>query len=361
MTQDTPCHLCVAHSPLVTHVFEAAMRQQGVSKDVVRSIARRGVPFSGKGLCLDEVSDELESCFKRFDRKGYAKARSRMVADLNRLTAGRFFEAYIPHLNKILYQEIVFHPLCSGYSFLEEGFTSMAWETWPNIRSNWPKILRNYLRTWWVGPSYFFKRPMFEHFLPHYQAAYAISKHAFYDMPGKIDVAAHLPHLPCGDGPVITYVILDASYLHQGICWQTYEKALVDAVLKHAPPYAEICIKFHFADSQALKRFQNIRERLAERGLTSARLLESDFSVEANLTRQDLLLFAVTSLGYYAALAGAKVRCFAENIEDLSLSSWIGKSWLPADFLSVVGIAADSKLRPEDALPQRAHGGKIFH
>jgi hypothetical protein len=339
MTREIPCHLCVTHSPLVTRVFEATMRQQGIPEDAVRSIARRGVPFPETGLCLDDVSDELESCFRKFDRHGYAEAWKRFDETLDGLTGGKPFEAYIPHANKILYQEIMRHPRCAGYSFLEEGFTSMAWDRWPNVRSTWSKIVRNHLRTWWVGPRYRFNRPMFEHSLTHYRAAYAISKHAFHGMPGRTDVSTHVPPLPPGDGPGNTYVILDAGYLHLGIHWEDYEDALVASILKRALPGGEVLVKFHFADAKAPLRFESICRRLASGGGPEPRMLSPEFSVDDNLKREDLVLFALTSLGYYTAIAGGRVECFAGEIRGAALDSWIAGHRLPADFRQVVGLS----------------------
>lgn len=338
--QSATCHLCVTHSPLVTRVFEAVILQRGIQADSIRWIARRGVAIHGSGANLDEVSDEMERCFGDYDRSGYISIRKRFDEALHRLTEGRSFEVYLPHANKIIYQEIIRHPKCVGYSFLEEGFTSMAWDIWPKARarSTWSKVFRNYLRTWWVRPSYHFNRPMFEHSLPHYRAAYAISKHAFRGMPGRADVTKHLPSMPAVDETNNTYVILDSVYLHLRIPWENYENALVAAVLKHSPPSSELRIKFHFADARAQQRFGSIRERLVEAGLSSICLLGSDFAVEDNLTSEDLLIFAVTSLGYYSALAGARVKSFADAIDGLPLHTLILNGALPGDFLQIVGL-----------------------
>ena len=338
MSTGTPCHLCVTHSPLVTRVFEAAMRERAIPESAVRSIARRGVPFPGTGLCLDDVSDEMELCFGKFDRKGYAAARQRFDATLRELTGGKPFEAYIPHANKIIYQEIIGHPWCAGYSFLEEGFTSMAWDRWPNVRSTWSKMLRNHVRTWWIGPRYRFNRPMFVHSLPHYRAAYAISGHAFRGMPGRSDVSAHVPPLPAGNPPGKTYLILDAAYLHHGIRWEDYENALVAAVREHAPPSGELLVKFHFADAGAQQKSESLRQRLADCGPSQPRMLGADFSVEENLTRNDLLVFGFSSLGYYASLMGVRVRCFAGEIMGVSIPGWTAAGRLPADFSRVAGL-----------------------
>lgn len=314
------------------------MRQRRVSEDAVRSIARRGVPFPGSGICLDDLSDEMEKCFRKFDRKGYLRAWNQFDETLSALTEGEMFEAYIPHTNKILYQEVIGHPQCAGYSFLEEGFTSMAWDTWRNARTTWKKTLRNHLRTWRVRPNYRFDLPMFDHSLPNYRAAYAISKHAFHGMPERTDVFAHIPPLPAGNPPGNTYLILDAAYLHDGIRWEDYESALVEAVSDFALPGGEIWMKFHFADTQAKQRFESVRKQLAAFGVPPIRLLGKEFSVEENLTREDLLLFALTSLGYYTALAGGRVACFAGKIAGLSLPSWIASDRLPADFSQTVGM-----------------------
>lgn len=342
MTGESPCHLCVTHSPLVTRVFEAAMRRQAAPAASIRSIARRGVAFPGEGVCLDDISDEMERCFRKYDRSGYRAAWRRFDASLRELTGGRSFEAYIPHANKILYQEIIGHPLCTAYSFLEEGFTSMAWDVQRNARSTPSKVLRNHFRTWWIRPGYRFGRPMFDHSPATYRAAFAISRHAFHGMPGRTDVSADLPPLPAGNPPGNTYLILDACYLHRGISWENYENALVAAVREHALPEGNLLIKFHFADSRADERFRSLQRRLTGSGAPPLSLLGGDFSVEERLTREDLLLFAVTSLGYYAALWGGRVKCFAREIQGVSIPAWIEEGRLPGDFPSVAGIPRDS-------------------
>jgi hypothetical protein len=349
MIEQTPCHLCVTHSPLVTQIFEVAMRLRAIPVDDVRSISRRAAPLSGTGLNLDSLSDEMEVCFKNMDRKGYQAACGRLDAALFSLTEGRPFEAYIPHANKILYQEIITHPDCSGYSFIEEGFTSMAWSTRRNARFTPAKIFRNHLRTWRIRPRYQFKRPMFVHTLSHFRAAYAISGQAFLGMPGRTDVSACVPPLPAGSPPGKTYLILDACYLHAGIRWEDYENALVAAVRGQAVPCGELLVKFHFADAAAAVRFESICRRLADADGPRLCLLGADFPVEKNLTQRDVLLFALTSLGYYAALTGARVGCFAGGIEGVSIPAWIRDGRLPEDFLKVLGLAANGSFTTESS------------
>jgi hypothetical protein len=158
-------------------------------------------------------------------------------------------------------------------------------------------------------------------------------------MPGRVDVSAHVPPLPAGTPPGNTYIILDAIYLFQGIRWQDYEDALVAAVLSSNLPAGELLVKFHFADTGAREKFESIRRRLEGRGVPPLRMLGADFPVEENLTGQDLLLFAVTALGYYAALSGTRVACFAERIKGLSLPSLIAAGKLPQDFRKIAGLA----------------------
>ena len=337
--QQAPCHLCVTHSPLVTQIFEAAMRLLAIPPDEVRSIARRDAPFSGRGLNLDDLSDEMELRFRKCDRKGYQEACGRLDSALRTLTGGRPFEAYIPHANKILYQEILTHPLCLGYSFIEEGFTSMAWSTRRNARFTPTKIFRNHLRTWWIRPRYQFERPMFVHTLPHFRAAYAVSAQAFLGMAGRTDVSACVTPLPEGTPPGKTYLILDACYLHAGIRWEDYENALLAAVRGQSVASGEILVKFHFADADRVLRFEGIHQRLAAvANGPRLSLLGADFPVERNLTQQDVLLFALSSLGYYAALTGARVSCFAGNLKGVSVPAWIHNGRLPDDFPKVVGM-----------------------
>ncbi len=337
MTREIPCQLCVTHSALVTRVFEAAMSQRCIPTEKTRSLSRRSAPVCGIGLSVDDLSDEMEDCFKSYDRKGFQALLNRLDHTLSELTEGRPFEAYIPHANKILYQEIIFRPNCVGYSYLEEGFTSMAWSTQRNARTSWAKILRSSIRSWRVGSHYRFSRPMFDHTLPGYQAAYAISDSAFKNMPGRQDVVAYLPPLPTGDGLAgHTYIILDALYLFQGIHWEDYENALVKALLSQELPDGEMLIKFHFADAGSAEKYQSLCQKLVGRGTPPLRLLGASYAVEQNLTARDLVVFAYTSLGYYAALMGVRVCCFAGDIQDLPIPSLIQSGKLPADFRLIV-------------------------
>lgn len=338
MNAGDPLQLCVTHSPLVTRVFEAAMRLRGIPETACRSIGRRGAPLCGAGLGLDEVSDGMESCFRRFDRAGYAALRMRLDEALMELTGGRPFEAYIPHVNKMLYQEIISHPDCAAWSFVEEGFTSMAWESRRNRHGRTGKLLLNGLRSLWVRPNYRFTRPMFDHTLPRHHAAYAVSRLAFSGMPGRVDVSAHVPPLPAEVGPGNTYVVLDACYLHQHVRWEDYEDAVVAAIRGSALPAGGLLVKFHFADTMAEQHFESIRRRLGGCGIPEPRMLAGDFTIEENLTDKDLLVFATTSLGYYTALLGGRVACFAGNIKGLSIPSWIAAGRLPGDFPQVAGL-----------------------
>jgi len=329
----------MTHSTLVTRVFEAAMSLRGIPSDDIRSLSRRGAPFRGVGLHADDISDKMEESFRKFDRKGFQAVSRRLDDTLRDLTQGRPFEVYIPHLNKILYQEVVLHQNCKGYSFLEEGFTSMAWSSRRNARTSWPKILRSDVRSRLTGARYRFTRRMFDHTHPGYRAAFAISGLAFQDMPGRTDVSAHVPPLPAGRPPGNIYIILDAIYLFEGIRWEDYENALVKAVLETELPTGELLVKFHFADAGAREKFESLRRRLEGGNMPPLRMLGSDFPVEENLTGQDLLLFAVTALGYYAALAGTRVACFAGRIKGLSLPSLIAAGKLPQDFERIAGLA----------------------
>lgn len=338
MTEPAPIHLCVTHSPLVTRVFHAEMRRRQIPETAIGFLSRRKTPFPGRGCAMDEVSDGMDLAYRKLDRRGYRAAQQRLDEAIRSLAGGAPFETYVPHLNKMLYQEIVRHPRCTGYSFLEEGYTAMNWSSRRNARITGHKILRSWLRDLWIGPRYQLTRPMFDPTLPHYRSACAISKLAFRGMPGRVDVSACLPPLPPGIPPGRILLILDTSYLHQGLIWQNYEDAIVTTLREDAPHTAELLVKFHFADPEADTRFRSLAGRLDSFGFPSIRKLPRDFQIEENLTSEDLLVFGTTSLGYYTSLAGGRVKCFAGAIEGMSFEDWIRRGDLSEDFREVVGI-----------------------
>ena len=90
-------HVCVTHSPLVSRVFAATASVLSLPEDKTCYISRRGTRIPETGACLDLVSDEMERCYKNFDRSGYRRAWKNLEDILLGLTDGQPFEAYIPH------------------------------------------------------------------------------------------------------------------------------------------------------------------------------------------------------------------------------------------------------------------------
>ena len=133
-------------------------------------------------------------------------------------------------------------------------------------------------------------------------------------------------------------MILDAIYLFQGIRWEDYENAMAGALRNIPEPVGEILVKFHFADPDPEGKFASLKRRLADVKAADVRLLGRDFVVEDHLTACDLLVFALTSFGYYAALSGARVCCFAGGIHGLPLDSLAASGKIPADFAQVAGM-----------------------
>ncbi len=334
------CHLCLTQSPLITLVFQAAMDELEVPPDSVRSISRRSVKPAGQGVCLDDLSTRLDERYKKFDRRGYSQLLAELRGKVAEITGGRKFIAYIPHTQRLMYQEIIGLPECNGYRFVEEGFTSMAWRTHQGPRSSLRKRFVSRLRTWWTGSAFRSSRDMFDVTNQGFLGAVAISRHAFATMDRVTNVGARICRYEIGDGRKRLFVILDTSYIHRGIQWADYSDALVGAVLDEAADAQELMIKFHFADNECQSHFSELKEKISLEAGLPMRLLSGDFAVEEQLTASDLVIFSVSSLGYYAAGFGAQVRCFAPQVKGMDIDTWIRKGGLPADFPEVVKLNA---------------------
>ena len=327
-------HLCLTHSPLTSLVFQAGMLELGVPVEKIRSLTRRAVRPVGTGICLDDLADHMEQYYKKFNRSAYRRSIRDLYDQLDKLTQGTPFVAYIPHTQRIIYQEVINHPACAGYWFIEEGFTSMAWDSRGRELSP-AKRVHYQLRTIWSGSHYTSGRQMFDCHDPKYRGALAISQHAFRGMPDVHNVFNSVAVIKPGTGQSRVFVVLDSSYLHHGIRWECYESAMVAAIRARAED--AVFIKFHFADSQAAARFAAVSNKIVPK---QAVLLERDYPIEENLCVGDVVLFAVTSLGYYTALFGGSVECFAPAIHGLDVKQWIDKQSLPPDFEDVVRTAS---------------------
>jgi hypothetical protein len=335
MTPEPLHHLCLSHSPLTTMVFRATMAKLDLPAEQVSWMARRSVEAQGRAVQVDQLSDDLQTAFKKFQRARFRRLKSELHQHLERLTAGQRFIAYVPHTRQILYQEVINHPRCVGYYFLEEGFTSMAWESDWGKPPTLQKTAINHLRSLWAGTSFRSNRRMFDTAAANFRGAFAISNQAFRGMPGCVAVADRLPPYPSGHGRGRLYLVLDTCYLHRGIRWIDYEAALLDAVAKHPSLPGGIAVKFHFADADLDRHFQSLSEQLTARGFAQPERLAASFSLEDHLTLDDAVLFGVSSLGYYVSLFGGSARSFASTARGLDLDAWIQKGNLPADFKEI--------------------------
>lgn len=343
MNENTRYHLCLTHSPLTSIVFEAAMKLHGVPAWLIKSISRRSVSPVGSGLMLDDLSDIFKSAYRNFDRHLYTQAKAQLGDYLEELTNGKLFLAYIPHTRQILYQETISHPNCAGYYLIEEGFTSMAWLSHQTLRYSFLKRLQHTLRKSWSGSCFSIARDMFDTTDPRFCGAISISHQAFVGMPSVLNVSSGVPCYTRQGELKRLYVILDTSYLHRGIRWQDYEEALVGAIVEEYTLASRILVKFHFADNRVSERFISLGNRVAAAGGGQLELLDHEFSVEAELTGDDCLLFGVSSLGYYAAIFGGKVKCCASEIKGLDVEQWMANGLLPQDFAEVVGLTRKAR------------------
>ncbi|MBK1855217.1 hypothetical protein JO972_09635 [Verrucomicrobiaceae bacterium 5K15] len=330
---DDDALLCVTHSPLVTRVCQAAIRQRNIPRNRVAWVGLRStLPPSTPGH-LDLINDQLKNAIKRGNRSSYQEARNRLFSLLEQVLPGPF-NVLLPHTNEPSYREILAHPRCRGWGFVEEGFTCMDWESRNQSNLPWRRRLRDALRYRLAGAQP--KRPMFDHAGSQFLGAYALSPRGFAGMPQRIDIRDHIPPFPDGEGRRLI-LVLDSSYIHRGVIWNDYLEALLDAATQLAPGHDALWLKFHFADLSINAHFQEIGHAWQRRGQTSTiQLLPADFSIEDHLQTNDTLLTGVSSLAYYAALSGLRVHSFAPALNGCDLGQWSRRGLLPDDFIETV-------------------------
>ncbi|SHI84619.1 hypothetical protein SAMN02745181_1025 [Rubritalea squalenifaciens DSM 18772] len=319
----------VSHSPLVTRVFKAAMQVQKVSREDWTLLGRRSVFSKESPYSLDDLTDAMEAAYKRVDRRAYRKAKEDLTEMLCRY-APDGYEVALPHANQIIYQEIISHPLCRGYYLLEEGFTSMNWRHYNQRKLTWEKALKYRLRSMVTGSRFDSRRPMFDMDDQLYRGCFTVSDSAFKNVGGRRDVSEGLATLGNrgDDAKRRVYVVLDSSYCNQGISWENYRDALVQVL--NRSDREEVMVKFHFADARRVERFGELQKALKLRKLA---LLDSCYCIEDALMREDLVLFGLSSLGYYAQLLGCEVETFCHKIQGFDLESWVNQGWLPREVI----------------------------
>lgn len=325
-------YLGISHSPLVTSVFKAAMAHLKVPEENQKLLGRRHIFPMESPQSLDRISNELEAAFKKLDRKGYKRAMDQLEHTIRQLAPSGFW-AVVPHCNQIIYQEIIRHSLCRGYFFAEEGITSMCWsaknETPKNIRARLKQTFRAVI----CGSRFQVSRPMFDCSNNRYLGAFSISNEAFIGMPGVTNVSSSLPGLSTRDVGRRIFIVLDALYLHSGIKWDAYRNALVATLRVKKSENPELFLKFHFAENNRQERFREISRELPDMNIT---LLEPSFCIEDELTQNDLVLYASSSLGFYTRLLGSRSESFIERIEGVDLDDLQARGVLPKVFCDMM-------------------------
>lgn len=273
----------------------------------------------GNGTTLPVLMD-CDAWNESLRRLGYIHARNRIRAADNTITelvGGRRFDCFI-HTSKDLFcQLLATHPLCNRYHYLEEGLTSLLGGRFgkPRKRKLQPFIWKWRSRVFYQNRLNIFNRH-FDTNSPKYGGSFALSKDAFKDFPGRVQLS--LSDLPAGEAVNEDIVIfLDAQYVGKPI-ESEYTRALLDCLRGLIDKPSSVAVKFHprETDPERKERFLSaIRDLESVTGIVE---LPPSFVGERMVADRPIKAVVGTSaIGIYLGGMSFPTYTFAHRLEPL--------------------------------------------
>lgn len=240
---------------------------------------------------------------------------------LDEATHAQPFVLYVPHAAMTYFYLMVSHPLCRGYSFIEEGTLSY----YPPHHS----LSRN-TNVWWKRWAYWFLykqrgvppvKPFFRLDLPTYRHAYGMTEHTFPQFGGRRTIGlVFSPQIGLYPANIHHVLVFDALVEYGIVPIHTVQYALTQLMqyLQHTHPSSTLHIKFHPEQHRQPQAKAQWLAFFAQYPAVSIEELATTVVLEDLAASCPTCTFYVwvSSVGLYAALAGNPVYSLAGYVAD---------------------------------------------
>ena len=231
------------------------------------------------------------------------------------LTGGRTYDCLLHHSKDPFSQLLSSHPLCRKFYYVEEGLTALIGGP---LGRSLPRRSKQLL--WRLKSTLFYDgridkyRAFFDLRASNYGGVYALSRNAFKDYPGRIQLptASLAASHPV---PAEVVIFLDSHYFRGNCPADDYLSALtacLTAILDHR---ATAAIKFHPAEQDARRKDRIMQAVAALACIADLRELPADFIGERMTCTPDTkVVVGTTALGLFLAEQGAQTFTFAPRL-----------------------------------------------
>lgn len=308
-------HVFLVHSTTTELVSRAVLRRERVPEgDELLLCSRRHVPagprLRWKPIHYRHNPESFPSCTNPLRSRALRRRFDLAVANW---VGGERFVFYTPQTSQRFMQLLMSHPLCTGFSFIEEGLGS--YKTRDQVdRSEPPRALSRWDRVCFGGrlrDGHFFAAGHRNAFGVGEEVFPGFEKRVILD--GAFDTVS--PELPAGVECILVLSGLPAyGLLDLSVETRALERALDDC---HAAGIRRVHYRYHpsFTGSTLTAPYMALFERHAERFLFEE--LPAPIVLEAIRPAVPglVILTNVSSIAIYAARNGCSVLSYARYVE----------------------------------------------
>lgn len=247
-----------------------------------------------------------------FGAKRHIRAFEEHIAAL---TGGRTYDCLLHHSTDPFSQLLSGHPLCRKFFYIEEGLTALIGG--PLGRGK-PRPTKQLL--WRLKSSLFYAgridkyRAFFDLQAANYGGVYALSRNAFKDYPGRVQLptASLVANVPA---PAEVVIFLDSHYFRGNCAADDYLLALTGCLSTILDHRATAAIKFHPAECDVQRKARIMQAVAALAQVADLRELPPDFIGERMACAPDTkVVVGTTSLGLFLAEQGGQTFTFAPRL-----------------------------------------------
>ena len=283
------------------------------------------------------VAMESDRWFQRLRQLGWVGAKRQIRAfeeDIAALTGGRVYDCFLHHSKDPVSQLLSSHPLCRKFFYLEEGLTALIGGPLGRGKPRPTKKLLWRLKSILCYAGRIDKyREFYDLRAPNYGGAYALSRSAFRDMPGRVQLptGAMVINLPA---PAEVVIFLDSQYFRGNCTADNYLLALTGCLTAILDRSSTVAIKFHPGEHDAQRKAWIMQAVAAVAHVGDLRELPADFIGERMAcNRHTKVVVGTTALGLYLAERGGQTFSFAPRLATSSVRYARLLRQLPPEFL----------------------------
>jgi len=314
------------HSSYYTAVA-AALHARLEPEEVVFLTARHHESYRPRYRLLP-VSTSVPRTWRTWHARRFLHA---FDAALRKLVHGRPFHWYVPHTRFRYVQLVKTHPLCSGFSFLEEGLAAYrSPEQVEELYRQVPRKLRD-------RACYGDRIPTMRFFDPGHEHAYGLYEDAFLGLPGRVILRDWQRNVVRRPDLSLRHVLVFDGSSSAGIVRFESILAGLRRLLEEFRRWGlrEVHYKWHPAQMGRSPERPRILEAFARHAAFLRTVpVPADTSLEeiALSCPEVEFLVSTSSAGFYAALCGRPVRSFGRFVAEVDPDYWSVLRALPHQY-----------------------------